>query len=223
MGVPGSSSALAVARRFGMPATVIERAERFLTREDQNFEAVVKKLHDERAALELARAAAEEREREARRARTRLEGELRDGEKPREARAQRGGARADGSPAPRAGGSAGSAGEAPRRRRWSQRRCARRSARSNVWRGRWPSGGARAADDDARSRTPRESPCARRICGRERACGCQRLRAEAEVVEVLAGGQVRVAAGALKLTVSASELRAVARPRRLRHGPRSAR
>ena len=78
MGVPGSSSALAVARRFGMPATVIERAERFLTREDQNFEAVVKRLHDERAALELARAAAEERETEARHARTRLEGGARD-------------------------------------------------------------------------------------------------------------------------------------------------
>ena len=76
MGVPGSSSALAVARRFGMPGTVIERAERFLTREDQSFEVVVKKLHDERAALELARAAAEERETEARHLRTRLEGEL---------------------------------------------------------------------------------------------------------------------------------------------------
>ncbi len=55
MGVPGSSSALAVARRYGLPSTVIERAERFLTREDQSFEAVVRKLHLERAALELAR------------------------------------------------------------------------------------------------------------------------------------------------------------------------
>ena len=78
LGVPGSSSALAVARRFGMPSTVIERAERFLTREDQSFEAVVKKLHDERAALELARAAAEEREARGRGgARARLEAEMR--------------------------------------------------------------------------------------------------------------------------------------------------
>jgi len=37
---------------------------------------VVKRLHDERAALELARGAAEDREREARELRTRLEGEL---------------------------------------------------------------------------------------------------------------------------------------------------
>jgi DNA mismatch repair protein MutS2 len=39
----------------------------------------------------------------------------------------------------------------------------------------------------------------------------QRLRAEAEVVEVLANGAVRVAAGALKLTVSSTDLRAVVR------------
>jgi DNA mismatch repair protein MutS2 len=60
-GVPGSSSALAVARKFGLPSTVIERAERFLSREDVHFETVVKKLNDERAALELARADAERR------------------------------------------------------------------------------------------------------------------------------------------------------------------
>lgn len=76
MGVPGSSSALAVARRYGLPGTVIERAERFLAREDRTFEAVVKKLHDERAALELARAAAEDREREAAQLRANLLVEL---------------------------------------------------------------------------------------------------------------------------------------------------
>src|SRR5439155_223777 len=38
--VPGSSSALAVARRYGMPSTVIERAQRYMSREDQNFETV---------------------------------------------------------------------------------------------------------------------------------------------------------------------------------------
>jgi DNA mismatch repair protein MutS2 len=39
----------------------------------------------------------------------------------------------------------------------------------------------------------------------------QRLRAEADVVEVLADGAVRVAAGPLKLTVASTELRAVIR------------
>src|SRR5262249_2139673 len=51
IGVPGSSSALAVARQFGMPQTVIDRAQRFLSREDQNFESLVQKLNDERRAL----------------------------------------------------------------------------------------------------------------------------------------------------------------------------
>jgi DNA mismatch repair protein MutS2 len=76
-GVPGSSSALAVARTFGMPSTVIERAERFLSREDVHFESVVKKLNDERAAVELARTAAERRENEANTLRLELERELR--------------------------------------------------------------------------------------------------------------------------------------------------
>src|SRR4029079_4020677 len=62
VGVPGSSSALAVARRFGLPETVIARAERFLTREEHNFETLVKKLKDERAARALARKAPEARE-----------------------------------------------------------------------------------------------------------------------------------------------------------------
>jgi DNA mismatch repair protein MutS2 len=75
-GVPGSSSALAVARKFGLPGTVIERAERFLSREDLQFESVVKKLNDERAALELARAAASQREAEAEVLRASLEAEL---------------------------------------------------------------------------------------------------------------------------------------------------
>lgn len=56
--LPGSSSALAVAKRFGIPETVIESAKRFLSSEDKSFEDLVKRLNDERAALELAREAA---------------------------------------------------------------------------------------------------------------------------------------------------------------------
>jgi DNA mismatch repair protein MutS2 len=75
-GIPGSSSALAVASRYGMPSTVIERAEKFLSREEQTFESTVKALHTERAALELARAAAEAREAEVKALRGDLELEL---------------------------------------------------------------------------------------------------------------------------------------------------
>ncbi|MFO0664761.1 MAG: endonuclease MutS2 [Polyangiaceae bacterium] len=56
--LPGSSSALAVAKRFGIPDAVIESAKRFLSNEDKSFEDLVKRLNDERAALELAREAA---------------------------------------------------------------------------------------------------------------------------------------------------------------------
>lgn len=76
-GIPGSSSALAVARKFGLPGTVIERAERFLSREDVQFETVVQKLNEERAALELARADAERRSEEAEETRRALAEELR--------------------------------------------------------------------------------------------------------------------------------------------------
>jgi DNA mismatch repair protein MutS2 len=76
LGIPGKSSALAVARQFGMPSTVTERAEKFLTREDRNFDAVVEKMHEERAALELARAAAQAREAKAEETRARLEEEI---------------------------------------------------------------------------------------------------------------------------------------------------
>src|SRR4029079_6300292 len=78
VGIPGSSSALAVARRFGLPDTVISRAERFLTREEHNFETLVKRLNDERAALDLARQAADAREKEALALKLRLEEELRE-------------------------------------------------------------------------------------------------------------------------------------------------
>src|SRR5262245_34868191 len=59
MGVPGASSALAVARRYGIPTTVLERAERFLSHEVLSFDKMVETLASERRALELARADAE--------------------------------------------------------------------------------------------------------------------------------------------------------------------
>jgi DNA mismatch repair protein MutS2 len=216
MGVPGSSSALAVARRFGMPSTVIERAERFLTREDQNFEVVVKKLHDERAALELARAAAEEREQEARVLRTRLEGEL-ELAKNREKRAL--------------GEEARELMERLRRAREDLRGAqarlrakkvepeALREAERAVDRvaGEVAIGGALESlvGGASRSGSAGEGERATVRAGELRRGAkvwVQRLRAEADVVEVLGGEQVRVAAGALKLTVPVSELRAVAPP-----------
>ena len=84
----------------------------------------------------------------------------------------------------------------PRRGRGRHRRAARaRVASGQLRRGRAP-------------REPVRAPELRRGAR----VWVTRLRAEAEVVEVLADGAVRVAAGALKLTVPASELRASRRP-----------
>jgi DNA mismatch repair protein MutS2 len=210
MGVPGSSSALAVARRFGMPGTVIDRAERFLTREDQNFEAVVKKLHDERAALELARAAADEREREARQARIRLDGELEAAQR-REKRTLSEEARELMERLRRARDELRAAQARLRAKRIEPE--ALREAERAVDRvsGEVAIGGALEPLVTKVDESPREPVRAPDLRKGARVW-VPRLRAEAEVVEVTPGGQVRVAAGPLKLTVPSSELRAVPQP-----------
>ena len=212
MGVPGSSSALAVARRYGLPATVIERAERFLSREDQSFEAVVKKLHDERAALELARAAAEQREGEAREARARADAEL----ETARSRAKK----------------VLSEEAAELMDRLRRAREDLRDARARVRSRKVDAEGLREAErvvervagelaiggplgplvagvvpgGDEVQREPVRAPDLRRGAR----VWVPRLRAEAEIVEVMGDGGVRVAAGPLKLTVPASELRTAA-------------
>ncbi len=214
MGIPGSSSALAVARRYGMPATVIERAERFLTREDQSFEAVVQKLHDERAALALARAAAEQREGEARSARAQADAELeaakgrakkmlseeaaelmerlrRARDDLRDARARLRSRKVD--------------AEGLREAERAIERVAGEVAIGG------PLGHLVAGVDSGADETQRE-PVRPPDLRRGARVWVPRLRAEAEVVEVLDDGAVRVAAGPLKLTVPAAELRTVQAP-----------
>ncbi|HKP55349.1 MAG TPA: Smr/MutS family protein [Polyangiales bacterium] len=69
--VPGASSALAVARRFGLPDSVIAAAERFVPDQARDFEQLVRSLSDavtsartERAALESERRKLEAERRE---------------------------------------------------------------------------------------------------------------------------------------------------------------
>jgi DNA mismatch repair protein MutS2 len=209
MGVPGSSSALAVARRFGMPSTVIDRAERFLTREDQNFEAVVKRLHDERAALELARSAADEREREAHHTRVRLEAEL-ETARSREKRTLSEEARELMDRLRRARDDLRAAQARLRAKKVEPE--ALREAERAIERvaGEVAIGGGLERLVMRVDEEPREP-----VRGPELRKGARvwvpRLRAEAEVVEVIGGELVRVAAGPLKLTVAASELRSPAK------------
>lgn len=56
----GSSNAFDAARRYGLPAAVIERADALLSPDDKEFSGVLKALTDERAALALRLKEAEE-------------------------------------------------------------------------------------------------------------------------------------------------------------------
>jgi DNA mismatch repair protein MutS2 len=207
MGVPGGSSALAVARRFGIPSTVIERAERFLTREDHSFETVVKRLHDERAALELARAAAEEREREAGAAAARLDAE-RMAARNREERVLSEAAAELMDRLRRARDELRGAQLRLRARKVDAQ--AVRDAQRSIERvsGEVAIGGplerltTAAEGDDAETR-----PVSSLELRRGERVWVRRLRAEAQVVDLLGDGNVRVAAGPLKLTVPAADLR----------------
>jgi DNA mismatch repair protein MutS2 len=207
MGVPGSSSALAVARRFGLPQTVIDRAERFLTREDHSFETVLKKLNDERAAFELARAAADQRELEARQASVRLEAEL-EAAKNREKRILSEGATALMDHLQRAREELRAAQARLRVNKKLDPQAVREAERTiERLAGEVAIGGSleslvtNAADEPGEAVRVGDLRKGQRVW-------VPRLRAEAEVVDLLGDGRVRVAAGPLKMTVSSGELRA---------------
>jgi DNA mismatch repair protein MutS2 len=207
-GIPGSSSALAVARKFGLPGIVIERAERFLSREDAQFETVVKKLNDERAALELARAAAVRREMEAEDARHALEVELR-AAKDREQRHVSKEAEALLGAVRRAREELREAQAKLRAKKLDaaavkevQVAVDRVAAQVAVGGALDPSLLAAPAPISLLTEAPSLKKGAR--------VWVARLRAEADVLEVLPDGAVRVQAGPMKLVVEPSEVRGVA-------------
>ncbi|MFT3774871.1 MAG: endonuclease MutS2 [Minicystis sp.] len=207
VGIPGASSALAVARRFGVPSTVLERAERFLTREAVTFDEMVEKLAAERRALELARADAE-REVEV------LREKQRDLDRERERLAQK-----ERAAVTREGEQL--LGSLKRAR--EELRAAQAKLRGNKPSDEDVRAAARAIDAVAHKTSiggelePRAASDAVErapVAAAEIRVGTRvyvpRLRAEAEVVEVLGGGQLRVAAGPLKLGTSIAEVRSVA-------------
>jgi DNA mismatch repair protein MutS2 len=75
LGIPGASSALAVASRYGVPPDVIERARAMIPEQSVDREVVLRRIQDEQAAAQMARLAAETEAREAARIRTELEAE----------------------------------------------------------------------------------------------------------------------------------------------------
>lgn len=73
MGVPGASSALAVARRYGIPQSVVDRARALLPEHSVGREDALRRIQDEQIAAQLARQAAEDERKQAERIRLDLE------------------------------------------------------------------------------------------------------------------------------------------------------
>jgi DNA mismatch repair protein MutS2 len=206
VGVPGSSSALAVAARFGVPSTVIDRARSFLSKEQVGFEELTRKLSLERAALELSRARAEEELRAAQEERARLAAEIERVKERRHDAVER---------------EAQALAENVRRAREDIRAARARLKQRTVSRdelvdieravnrvaGDVGAFGPLEPGQRERERQAEEAgtmPAAELKKGKR--VYVARLRAEAEIVEI-SGTTARVAAGALKLTVPISELR----------------
>ncbi len=201
-GVPGSSAALRVAARFGMPAEVLRRAESIRPQESERFEEVAnrlwrraERLEAERSALAEARRALEARRADLEAREERLERQH------REALAQE--------------------ARKLRRRLTELERCL--PELRGALRTRTPPAKAvarfethlreardalEAADDTANAVPLEEAPP---ILREGAAVWVERLRTVAHVRSVEADGRVRVEAGAMRLWVDASELRAVRR------------
>jgi DNA mismatch repair protein MutS2 len=203
MGVPGRSSALAVARRFGMPEVVIERAEKFLSRDDRSFEETVRKLEGERMALEMAKNAMEAEKSKVAELREALEEELaraRDRDKRTLARETK--------------SLLYSVQRAREELRAVQARLRSKkldeSELKQASRALDRVAAAVAVGGELEPSAYVDTIARERVAASELRKGARvwvkKLRAEAEIVEVLPGERVRVCAGALKLTVDASEI-----------------
>lgn len=73
MGVPGASSALAVAQRYGIPVEVVDRARALLPEHSLGREEALRRIQDEQIAAQLARQAAEDERKQAEKIRLDLE------------------------------------------------------------------------------------------------------------------------------------------------------
>ncbi|MFI5300256.1 MAG: endonuclease MutS2 [Polyangiales bacterium] len=210
LGVPGASSALAVARRFGVPSLVIDRAEAYLSGGERTFENTVRALNDERRAMELARSAAEEEHARALDLRQRVEQEL----ETLRARDRQ------------------SVGKETEALLMAVRRAREdvRAAQARLRSGRDDRDALRAVERDvaqvstrvavggdleahlpnSEAKTERGDRVLDGVPVRKGAkVWVAKLRGEGEVVEVSADGQLRVAVGALKLTLSRAEVRLI--------------
>lgn len=59
MGVPGSSNAIKISKRLGLPEEILEKAEKYLATEAMDFEAAIGKLYEEKSRVEQIKRDAE--------------------------------------------------------------------------------------------------------------------------------------------------------------------
>ncbi|MFW6052155.1 MAG: endonuclease MutS2 [Myxococcota bacterium] len=204
LGVPGSSSALVVAARFGMPEPVLARARELLPDQSRGLEELVTRLHERMAELESERAQlagereqarrkGEEAERRLERLRARARDELdQEVEQLRtEVRQARGQVEAMRKRLRRERADEAALRQAERELDAATRRVAE---------------GERAAAPAPAEVAAEPVPGPEHLAPGDRVW-VPRLRAEAEVVEVPHKGRVRVAAGPMKLWVDVEGLR----------------
>ncbi len=203
-GVPGASSALAVARRFGIPAPIVERAEGLLSADTVSVSKLVEQLASDRRALDIAIAKAESEAAELREKQASLDAEIarvqkrEEGSVVRETEALLAGVK-------RAREDLRAAQARLRSQKLDEREVAEAAKAIDKIAGTVAIGGqyeiapARAQGERA-GLTAQELHPGMRVF-------VPRLRTDAEVLEVMHSGQVRVAAGPLKLVASVEEIR----------------
>ena len=204
MDVPGASSALLVASRFGIPDDVIETARRALPEQSKTFDELVRKLEDSQRAASIERAGLESERRALDGDRARLAREL---ESVRARERDKLGAEAERllSLVRRARDDLREARKRLRQREIGEAELAAARKLADA--------AAAAAVDAKRAAEPGDgAPAAAEpiVDESELTVGARvwvpRLRAVAEVIEPPARGRVRVAAGAMKLAVGIDEI-----------------
>ncbi len=214
LGVPGASSALAVAARHGMPPDVIQRAEQLMPEHARRREELVAELEAEQRALEQARREAEAEARRQKQLGTEVETELarqreqdrrRAEQQARELTAEVQRARAE---LRQARARLKQAGLDKQQVRDAERSVSRAAQQIAI--------GGRLVEvaDAPRHAAKPEQPLAIEELVAGARVYVPGIDAIAEVLAPPAKGQVRVAAGALKLSVPVASLERAAKPKK---------
>jgi len=206
--VPGASSALAVAARFGIPEDVVETARRVLPEQTRTFDELVRRLEEQRRSLQIERVGVEEERRTLDAARAAVERELAALLARERATLSREGERLMAA-VRRAREDIRRARQVLKQERLAADglRDAHRAIESAAGTGQEVLGNAEERADDA---LPGEPVGETGLAAGDR-LWVPRLRSEAEVVEPPSRGRVRVAAGAMKLWVAVEEVRRLPR------------